>query len=94
MGNARSRTVKVKPLSGARKAPPPEQSVMETSDLTTHEIWFLKALRSAGAHGRIVSELVARLVQMGYAQEVTQSEHRSLYIITYRGRQALTDVRE
>jgi hypothetical protein len=44
MGNARSRTVKVKPLSGARKAPRPEQSVMETSDLTTHEIWFLKAL--------------------------------------------------
>jgi hypothetical protein len=64
MGNARSRTVKVKPLSGARKAPRPEQSVMETSDLTTHEIWFLKALRSAGAHGRIVSALVARLVQI------------------------------
>jgi hypothetical protein len=37
---------------------------METSDLTTHEIWFLKALRSAGAHGRIVSALVARLVQI------------------------------
>jgi hypothetical protein len=99
MGNARSRTVKVKPLSGARKEPRPEQSVMETSDLTTHEIWFLKALRSAGAHGRIVSALesragLARLVQIGYAQEITQSEHRSLYIITYRGRQALTDVRE
>ena len=72
---------------------------METSDLTTHEIWFLKALRSAGAYGRIVSALesragLARLVQIGYVQEIAQSEHRSLYVITDRGRQALTNVRE
>jgi hypothetical protein len=69
---------------------------LETFDLTRDEIWFLKALRSAGEHGRTVSSPesrtgLARLVRSQYVRELPQSEHRSLYIITDIGRQALTN---
>ena len=70
---------------------------MEAFDLTRDEIWFLKALRSAGARGRTVSSAesragLARLVQLQYVTELPQGEYRLLYIITDRGRQALADV--
>ena len=68
-----------------------------TADLTRDEIWFLKALRAAGERGRIVSSPesragLARLVLLRYVTELPQSEHRSLYIITDLGRQALASV--
>ena len=66
-------------------------------DLTRDEIWFLKALRAAGERGRTVSSSesragLARLVLLQYVTELPQSEHRSLYIITDLGRQALAIV--
>ena len=65
-----------------------------TMDLTRDEIWFLKALRAAGARGRIVSASASRnglahLVEAHYVTEHPQSERKTLYIITDRGRQAL-----
>ena len=67
-----------------------------TIDLTRNEIWFLKALRAAGERGRIVSapaSLVgfAHLVEVQYVTEHPQSERKTLYIITDRGRQALAN---
>jgi hypothetical protein len=67
-----------------------------TIDLTRGEIWFLKALRAAGECGRIVSAPVSRaglagLVEVQYVTEQPQSERKILYIITYRGRQALAN---
>jgi len=67
-----------------------------TIDLTRDEIWFLKALRAAGKRGRIVSALasrarLARLVDVQYVTQHPQSERKTLYIITDRGRQALAD---
>jgi hypothetical protein len=65
-----------------------------TIDLTRDEIWFLQALRAAGELGRIVSALacnagLARLVEVQYVTKQPQSEWKSLYVITDRGRQAL-----
>jgi hypothetical protein len=65
-----------------------------TIDLSRDEIWFLKALRAAGARGRIVSAPTSRaglahLVEVQYVTEHPQSERKTLYIITERGRQAL-----
>ena len=65
-------------------------------DLTRDEIWFLKALRAAGERGRIVSAAVSRvglahLVEVHYVTERRQSERKTLYIITDRGRQALAN---
>ena len=67
-----------------------------TIDLTRDEIWFLKALRAAGERGRIVSTSVSRaglahLVEVQYVIEQPQSERKTLYIITDRGRQALAN---
>jgi len=66
-----------------------------TVDLTRDEIWFLKALRAAGERGRIVSAPasagLARLVEMQYVSKQPQSERKTLYIITDRGRQALAN---
>jgi len=64
--------------------------------LTRDEIWFLKALRAAGERGRTISApssraALARLVHLQYVQERSQSEHRALYVITDRGRQALAE---
>jgi hypothetical protein len=68
-----------------------------TIDLTRDEILFLKALRAAGERGRIVSTSVSRaglahLVEVQYVIEQPQSERKTLYIITDRGRQALANV--
>ena len=65
-------------------------------DLTRDEIWFLKALRAAGERGRIVSAPASRtglvhLVEAQYVTEHPQSERKTLYIITQRGRQALAN---
>jgi hypothetical protein len=65
-----------------------------TIDLTRDEIWFLKALRAAGERGRIVSALASqaglvRLVEVQYVTKLTQSERKTLYVITDRGRRAL-----
>ena len=65
-------------------------------DLIRDEIWFLKALRAAGERGRIVSTPIsraalARLVEVQYVTTYPQSERRTLYIITDRGRQALAN---
>jgi hypothetical protein len=65
-------------------------------DLSRDEIWFLKALRAAGQRGRIVSVPtyragLAQLVEVQYVTEHPQSERKTLYIITERGRQALAD---
>jgi hypothetical protein len=65
-----------------------------TIDLTRDEIWFLQALRAAGERGRIVSAFacnagLARLVEVQYVTKQPQSERKSLYVITDRGRQAL-----
>jgi hypothetical protein len=65
-----------------------------TIDLTRDEIWFLQALRAAGERGRIVSAFacnagLARLVEVQYVTKQPQSERKSLYVITNRGRQAL-----
>jgi hypothetical protein len=67
-----------------------------TIDLTRDEIWFLKALRAAGERGRIVSAPASRaglthLVEVQYVTEYPQSERKTLYIITDRGRQALAN---
>jgi hypothetical protein len=67
-----------------------------TIDLTRNEIWFLQALRAAGERGRTVSAFasnawLARLVQVQYVTKQPQSERRTLYIITDRGRQALAN---
>jgi hypothetical protein len=65
-----------------------------TIDLTRDEIWLLKALRAAGERGRTVSASTslagfARLVEMHYVTKHQQSERKTLYMITDRGRQAL-----
>jgi len=67
-----------------------------TIDLTRDEIWFLKALRAAGVRGRIVSSPASRaglahLVEVQYVTEHPQSDRKTLYIITDRGRQALAN---
>ena len=67
-----------------------------TIDLTRDEIWFLKASRAAGERGRIVSTAASRaglahLVEVQYVVEQPQSERKTLYIITDRGRQALAN---
>ena len=67
-----------------------------TMDLTRDEIWFLKALRAAGERGRIVSAPASRnglahLVEAHYVTKHPQSERKTLYIITDRGRQALAE---
>jgi hypothetical protein len=51
-------------------------------------------LRAAGERGRIVSAFasnpgLARLVEMQYVTKQPQSERKTLYVITDRGRQAL-----
>src|SRR6516225_11646489 len=71
-------------------------SHLMTIDLTRDEIWFLKALRAAGERGRIVSAPTSRaglahLVEVQYVTEHPQSERKTLYIITDRGRQALAN---
>ena len=68
-----------------------------TTDFTRDEIWFLKALRAAGERGRIVSASTSRaalahLVEVQCVTEHPQSERKTLYIITDRGRQALANV--
>ena len=68
-----------------------------TVDLTRDEIWFLKALRAAGVRGRIVGAPASRaglnhLVEVQYVTEHPQSERRTLYIITDRGRHALANM--
>jgi hypothetical protein len=65
-------------------------------DLTRDEIWFLKALRAAGEHGRIVRASsyhlgLARLVAERYVTEHAVNANAVLYNITYLGRQALTN---
>jgi DNA-binding MarR family transcriptional regulator len=67
-----------------------------TIDLTRNEIWFLQALRAAGGRGRIVSAFasdaeLARLVEVQYVTKQPQSERRTLYVITDRGRQTLAN---
>jgi hypothetical protein len=67
-----------------------------TIDLTRDEIWLLKALRAAGARGRAVSAAAshvgfARLVEVHYVTKHPQSERKTLYVITDRGRQALAN---
>ena len=67
-----------------------------TIDLTRDEIWFLKALRAAGERGRIVSALASRaglvrLVEVQYVTKLPQSERKTVYVITDRGRQALAN---
>jgi DNA-binding MarR family transcriptional regulator len=71
-------------------------AVGQAFDLTRDEIWFLKALRAAGERGRIVSvpasrAALVRLVEVQYVTTHPQSERRTLYIITDRGRQALAN---
>jgi hypothetical protein len=68
-------------------------------DLTRDEIWFLKALRAAGKRGRVVSAFasnagLARLVEVHYVIRQPQSERKTLYVITDRGRQALASAPE
>jgi hypothetical protein len=68
-----------------------------TFDLTRDEIWFLKALRAAAGRGRIVSAPASRaglahLVEAQYVTEHPQSERRTVYIITDRGRKALSNM--
>ena len=65
-------------------------------DFTRDEIWFLKALRAARERGRIVSALAShagltRLVEVQYVTKQPQSERKTLYLITNRGRQALAN---
>ena len=67
-----------------------------TVDLTRDVICFLKALRAAGERGRIVSAFgsnagLARLVEAQYVIKQPQSERKTLYVITDRGRQALAN---
>jgi hypothetical protein len=68
-----------------------------SDDLTRDEIWFLNALRAAGERGRLVSAAasragLARLAEVRYVKDYRQSERKSLYVITDRGRQALANV--
>jgi hypothetical protein len=68
----------------------------QTLDLTGDEIWFLKALLGAGERGRTVSAppsraALARLVEVQYVTKQPESERKTLYIITDRGRQALAN---
>ena len=70
-----------------------------TIDLSRDEIWFLKALRAAGGRGRIVSAFasnaaLARLVEAQYVIRQPQSERKTLYVITDRGRKALENAPE
>ena len=65
-----------------------------TIDLTRDEVWFLQALRAAGERGRIVGAFASnagltRLVEVQFVTKQPQSERKSLYVITDRGRQAL-----
>jgi hypothetical protein len=67
-----------------------------TIDLTRDEVWFLKALRAAGEHGRIVRASayrvgLARLVEERYVTEHAVNSKAALYNITNLGRQALTN---
>jgi len=67
-----------------------------TIDLTRDEISFSKALRAARERGRIISALASqaglgRLVEVRYVTKQPQSEWKTLYIITDRGRQALAN---
>ena len=67
-----------------------------TIDLTRNEIWLLQALRAAGERGRTLSAFasnawLARLVQVQYVTKQPQSERKTLYIVTDRGRQALAN---
>ena len=71
-------------------------SHLMTIDLSRDEIWFLKALRAAGERGRIVSAPASRaglahLVEEQYVTEHPQSDRKTVYIITDRGRQALAN---
>ena len=71
-------------------------SCLMTFDLTRDEIWFPKALWAAGERGRIISAPTSRaglahLVEVQYVTEHPQSERKTLYIITDRGRQALAN---
>ena len=71
-------------------------SHLMTIDLSRDEIWLLKALRAAGERGRIVNAPASRaglahLVEVQYVTERPQSERKTLYIITDRGRQALSN---
>jgi hypothetical protein len=80
-----------------RNQPSQRSGHLVTIDLSRDEIWFLKALRAAGARGRIVSAPTSRaglahLVEVQYVTEHPQSERKTLYIITDRGRQALASV--
>ena len=70
-----------------------------TIDLTRDEIWFLQALRAAGERGRTVSAFasnagLARLVEVQFVTKQPQSERKSLYVITDRGRKALENAPE
>jgi DNA-binding PadR family transcriptional regulator len=67
-----------------------------TIDFTRDEVWFLKALRAAGEHGRIVRASayrvgLARLVEERYVTEHAVNSKGALYNITNLGRQALTN---
>jgi hypothetical protein len=71
-------------------------AVGQAFDLTRDEIWFLKALLAAGERGRTVSVppsrvRLARLVEVQYVTKQPESKHKTLYIITDRGRQALAN---
>jgi DNA-binding MarR family transcriptional regulator len=71
-------------------------AVGQAFDLTRDEIWFLKALRAAGERGRIVCALASqaalvRLVEVQYVTRRPQSERKTMYVITDRGRQALAN---
>jgi hypothetical protein len=62
----------------------------------TDEVWFLKALRAAGEHGRIVRASayrvgLARLVEERYVTQHAVNSKAALYNITNLGRQALTN---
>jgi hypothetical protein len=67
-----------------------------TIDLTRDEVWFLKALRAAGDHGRIIKTSayrvgLARLVEKRYVTEHAVNSKAVLYNITNLGREALTN---
>ena len=65
-----------------------------TIDMTRDARNAFKNQISAGERGRIVSAFasnagLARLVEMQYVTKQPQSERKTLYVITDRGRQAL-----
>ena len=70
--------------------------VGQAFDLTRDEIWLLKGLLAAAERGRTVSAPLSRagLARLVEAQrnETAESERKTLYIITDRGRQALGNV--